>query len=267
MQWDVYVPSKSIAIEYNGIYFHSYPRRPKDYHRIKSTQSILEGVRLIHVSDIDWNANKPLVKKTLKHALGITKNSERFYARKLSLNTRPKLTASYRSFYTRNHLQGAPRKGISYTLVDERNAIKAIMTFCPVQSIRGVKSGEDYYELIRYASRGSVVGGASRLFTAFLRDYEPKRILSYSQNDWFEGGLYEQLGFTLIKDCGQDYRTVWGGKLRHKSYTRRNRLPSLLRDSFDPSISEIKNLINNKVPILYDSGKIKWEWRPPVKDC
>ncbi len=258
LQWDIYIPSKNIAVEYNGVYFHSYPRKTKHYHAIKSKCSLEQhGVRVIHITDVEWKTNSKVVKKTLKHLLGLSK--ERYYARKLVLHTTQKLTSSIRSFYEKNHLQGSPRKGISYVLT-EGKSIKAVMTFCAVQSVRGTRHDTGTYELIRYASKGSVVGGASKLFTAFLRHYNPKVVLSYSQNDWFNGGLYTTLGFTKVKDCGADYRTVWEGRLRHKSYTRRTRLEKLLGENFDPSLTERQNLINNGIPIIYDSGKIKWKW-------
>jgi ssDNA-binding Zn-finger/Zn-ribbon topoisomerase 1 len=259
LEWDIYVPSKSIAIEYNGIYFHSYPKKDKDYHAMKSQQSLSQhSVRVIHVTDLEWKCNTKVVKKTLKHILGTTEN--RYFARKLKVVKRERLTSVRRAFYQKNHLQGDPTNGISYALVRDDGAIVALMSFAPVQSVRGTVKEEGKWELVRYATKGSVVGGASRLFTAFLREYSPTYILSYSQNDWFDGSIYPLLGFTKIKNCGHDYRTLWGNELRHKSYTRRSNLQKLLGSNFDPVVSEQQNLINNKVPILYDSGKIKWEW-------
>jgi hypothetical protein len=31
-------------------------------------------------------------------------------------------------------------------------------------------------------------------------------------------------------------------------------------DDFDPSKSEMQNLIDHKIPIIFDSGKKKWEY-------
>lgn len=260
IEWDIFIPSKNIAIEYNGVYHHSYPKKPKDYHASKSQLSMDQhGVRVIHVTDIEWKTNTLVVKKTLKHVIGIT--VERYYARKLTIVKKERLTTARRTFYIKNHLQGDPTNGVSFALVDKDSLIKALMSFSPVQSIRGTVHTEGSWELVRYASKGSVVGGASRLFAAFLREYDPAYILSYSQNDWFDGTLYPLLGFKKVKDCKHDYRTVWGNKLYHKSYTRRSNLQKLLGDNFDYAATEQQNLINNNVPILYDSGKIKWEWK------
>jgi rubrerythrin len=257
LEWDIFIPSKNIAIEYNGVYFHSFPRKDYDYHLRKTQASAKVGVRLIHVSDLDWRLNKRVVQKTLKHALGVT--SKRYYARKLTISKNTKLTKLRRAFYEANHLQGSPRKGITYALKDGKKLI-ALMTFCKIQSERGLKFSKGHYELIRFACNGSIIGGASKLFTAFLREYNPKRIISYSQNDWFSGAVYAQLNFKLIKEIGPDYRTVWAGRLKHKSYTRRNKLAKRLGNKFNAQLTEMENLIHNNISILFDSGKKKWEW-------
>lgn len=260
LEWDIFIPSLNIAIEYNGVYYHSFPKKPKDYHAYKSQLSLEQhNVRVIHVSDIEWKTNTKVVKKTLKHIMGIT--TERYYARKLTVVKIDKLTTTYRQFYCKNHLQGDPTYGISFALVSENRQIRALMSFAPIQSVRGTSRVEGSWELVRYATKGSVVGGASKLFTAFLREYAPTYILSYSQNDWFDGAIYPLLGFIKVKDCKHDYRTVWDNKLFHKSYTRRANLSKLLGAKFEPNETEQQNLINNNIPILYDSGKIKWEWK------
>jgi len=41
----------------------------------------------------------------------------------------------------------------------------------------------------------SVVGGASKLFKHFIKNNKPKNIISYSDNRYFDGSLYEKLGF------------------------------------------------------------------------
>lgn len=256
-EWDIYVPSKSIALEYNGLYFHSYPKKPKFYHQEKTQCSRAAGVKLIHVYEDDWERRSPVVKRTLRYLLGC--NSRVFYARKLELVRTNTLTTARSKFFENFHMLGAPNSGISYALRDGAH-IKALMTFSKVNSERGANFANDY-ELTRFASNGQVVGGASRLLKAFLRDFNPARIISYSDNDMFEGGLYEILGFKKIHDIGPDYKSVWSGQRRHKSYTRRSNLVKLLGPAFDADISEMENLIQNKILVLFDSGKVKWEWK------
>ena len=54
LELDIYIPDKKIAIEYNGIYFHSIEMgKPKDYHLNKSVMCRNLGIRLIHIYDIE----------------------------------------------------------------------------------------------------------------------------------------------------------------------------------------------------------------------
>ncbi len=255
-EWDIFIPSKNIAIEYNGLYFHRYPVKPKWYHQEKTRCSADAGVRLIHVYEDDWNLRNEVVCKTLKFILG--GNKDREFARKLTVASKMSLTETCAKFYEKNHMLGSPNNGITYALLDG-NRIKALMTFSKVVSNRGKLHTNDF-ELARFASSGQVIGGASRLFSSFLRDFNPSSVVSYSDTDMFDGKVYEVLGFTKVATLSPDYRTVWKGRRRHKSFTRRRNLERLLGDKFDERKSEMQNLIDNGILVLFDSGKVRWEW-------
>lgn len=258
LEWDIFIPSIGVAIEYNGMYWHSYPGKHRLYHWEKSNISKEHGVRLLHIYETDWINRPALVKATILHLLG--KTTRRVYARSLSLRSAPGPTEAIKSFYTRTHLLGAPISGISYALIDRDAKIKAVMTFASIQSERGSSSGIGVYELVRFSTSGHVVGAASRLWTAFLRERGPTRVVSYSDNDLFDGRVYGLLGFKSTGAVRPEYKTLWGGRLRHKSYTRRANLSKLLGSNFDPNLSEMQNLLNNNKIVIYDSGKTKWEW-------
>lgn len=257
---DIYIPELKFGIEYNGLYHHSYPSKPKNYHFEKRRICEEAGIKLIHVYEDDWINKQTVVKKTIRHLLGLTKT--RYYARKLTVKSTLDIS-KVRKFYNKNHMLGAPTSGITYVLLDS-NLIVAAMTFSSNVSSRG-KSSKDTgsVELIRYASIGSVVGGASRLFSAFLRNNPNiKSIVSYSDNDLFDGQLYEKLGFSLVKNVKYDYKTVWyenGSYVRkHKSFSRKANLAKLLGKKFNPNKTEEQNLLKNNILIIYDSGKKKW---------
>jgi hypothetical protein len=61
-----------------------------------------------------------------------------------------------------------------------------------------------------------------------------------------------------VSEVPYDYKTVWGGVRKHKTYTRRKNLQRLLKN-FDPNKSEAENLVDNGIPMVFDSGKKKWE--------
>ena len=63
---DIYIPALNIGIEFNGNYWHSYPRKPHDYHLNKSINCKKIGVRLIHIYEFeDFEEQKRLLKNLL----------------------------------------------------------------------------------------------------------------------------------------------------------------------------------------------------------
>lgn len=258
LEVDIFIPSKHLAIEYNGLYWHSFNlngNKHKHYDKWQACASL--GIRLIQIYEDQWLTQKKLVIKTLKHTLGLTTTK---YAARDCMVKHTTDIAKVRQFYDRNHLQGCPRSGTTYSLFHEGKRVAA-MTFSPPVSHRGLQEAGTV-ELIRFATVGSVIGGASRLFSNYLSAHPRiKKIISYSDNDWFNGRLYEVLGFTKSKDVSPQYTTVWGKIRHHKSYTKRANLQKLLGRSFDPNISEMQNLLNNQIPVVFDSGKQKWEYK------
>lgn len=62
---DIYIPKLKIAIEYNGIYWHSTFIKDKYYHQNKTKLCYNKGIQLIHIWEYDWINNKEQIKKQL----------------------------------------------------------------------------------------------------------------------------------------------------------------------------------------------------------
>jgi G:T-mismatch repair DNA endonuclease (very short patch repair protein) len=69
--YDVVVPEVSLAIEFNGLYWHSYPRinRGRHYHKRKHAES--HGFRLLTIWEDDWNDRREAVQWALLRALKV----------------------------------------------------------------------------------------------------------------------------------------------------------------------------------------------------
>ena len=70
---DIYIPSKKIAIEYNGLIWHSEKFKGKvfNYHLNKTENCEKIGIRLIHIFEDEWNEKKEIIKSKFqkKHVL------------------------------------------------------------------------------------------------------------------------------------------------------------------------------------------------------
>ena len=99
-----------------------------------------------------------------------------------------------------------------------------------------------------------MVGGASKLL-AFFRKSNSGSIISYASICHSNGNLYRKIGFKQIGKSRPNY--LWSDG-RYRILTRyqcqKHKLPALLGDAFDPSLSETANLEANGYFKLYDCG-------------
>lgn len=252
---DIVIPEKNLAIEYNGLYFHSdaFPDA-RSKHKQKSDQCQAAGYKLIHIYEDDWLTRTDVVKKTLKHILGVS--DEKLYARKLTTQVLP--AKATKPFYAANHMQGFGR-GDSWCLIDN-NRIVAAMQFGISSSERGNKDASRY-ELIRFATSCQVVGGASKLFKAFLKDNpDVQTIVSYSDNDMFTGKMYEVLGFVNAGQTSPDYKVIVGQQRVHKANFKKSQIKKNYPDAYSEELTEKEMCKLLGYFRIYNTGLTKWVW-------
>lgn len=260
LEMDIYLPEHKLAVEYHGLFFHSSKHRATNCHSRKYEQATAAGVRLIQVFEDEWLDSPAVVKKTLLHAMG--KSDLRLYARNCRVQSVEPEVAS--TFLVENHVQGAVR-GAEHLGLYAFGDLVALMSFTRRYSARGVSKADGAVELIRYAAAGSVVGGASKLFHAYLRTHpEVSEVVSFSDNRWFSGEMYQRLGFNLDADVQPTYWYVTASsKSRmNKSLFQRKFLPGKLKQ-FDASLSERVNCERNGYYQIHDAGKRRWLWTRP----
>ena len=265
---DVFLPEKQLAVEYCGMFWHSFGdaknaalKKHNHFHKYQDCAS--KGIRLLTIYESEWQENSKVIKRLLRNAIG--KMRGRLMARKCELG-KPEFS-EVRAFFNKYHPQGGAGAGEHYGLF-WKGKLVACMRFSLGVNDRGAAAGQRVWTLSRYATRLPVVGGASRLFKAFLKDAQPTEVKSFSDNRYFSGGMYEQLGFVLEEDVAPDYQ-VWSPKigLRPKPHYQRRVLPRRLREhgmdggSFDPATdprSEAEMTYLMGARRIFDCGKKRW---------
>lgn len=76
LQIDINIPQIKLAIQFNGIFWHSIDRKPPLYHLEKTLLCQEKGYRLIHIWENQWENNKEEIKNKLKQ---IFNNEEILY--------------------------------------------------------------------------------------------------------------------------------------------------------------------------------------------
>lgn len=239
---DFYIPSKKLAIEFNGSYWHSNLNiKDKNYHLNKSKICEEKGIRLIHIWEYEWNdpIQKEKIMQLLKIALGLVNN--KIYARDCSVKLISNKEA--KELNDKIHLQGHRNAQITYGLFYNEKLVQ-LMSFSKSRYNRNLK-GSNSWEIIRGCpgSNNIVVGGVSKLFTHFVRDYNPDAVFSYCDFNKFDGRSYEALGMKFIGYAGPDMKYLMkNGEVINRSPTH------------------YKYNKENSVALLYGAGSKKYLW-------
>lgn len=112
-----------------------------------------------------------------------------------------------------------------------------------VMSFGRPRYNKDYdWELLRFAnlSNYTINGAASKLWKQFIKEYQPENVITYTNNDFGNGGVYEKLGFKFQKVINSS--PVWN--IPYKNVFIKH--SSLIRQGADRLL---KNKINNYFPV------------------
>ena len=256
---DVYIPSKKIAIECNGLFWHGEINglKDKNYHLNKTKECLDRGIRLIHIFEDEWLFNKEIVKNRLKYILGCETN--KIYAR--NCNVRIIDSKKCCDFLEKYHIQGKDSSSIKLGLFLEEELVST-MTFGNMRTCLGNKNNNSEYELYRFCNKNiSVVGGFSKLLNFFIKTYNPSKIISYVDRRWNDGKSYETVGFRFVKSTSPNY-WYFGKNKNYKRYHRFNFAKHTLKNklsNFDNNLTEWENMKNNGWDRIWDCGNIKYE--------
>ena len=251
LELDIYLPEKHLAIEFDGLYWHSEENgKDSGYHLNKTVECEKNGIRLIHIFEDEWNEKREIVKDRIKSILGV--GQKRIFARKCSVMQLDSKIAN--DFLEANHLQGKDCSLFRYGLF-YNNELVAVMTFGKPRF-----DNDHDYELIRFASQNGycIAGGASRLLRHF-RDSHDGSIVTYADRRYSDGTFYEKLGFALKGVSQPNYWYVKNYDKLSRYACQKHKLPSLLGNGFDASLSERENMIANGYHVVHDCGNLVFE--------
>jgi hypothetical protein len=249
---DLYLPEYNLAIEFDGIYWHSEKQgKSKKYHLEKTQECLKQNIQLLHIFENEWSdVNKREIWKSI--ILGKLGKHSRVFARKTILKTVSKIEE--KAFLEENHLQGSVGSQIAIGLYLEEE-LQCLMSFG-----KNRISSDVEWELLRFSSKKgvSVVGGASKLFKYFLNNFTGG-IVSYSDRRYSLGNMYSKLGFTFSHFSEPNYFYFKHPlTLESRQKYQKHKLPKLL-ENFDSSLTEVENMKANGYNRIFDCGNSVWK--------
>lgn len=247
---DIYIPEFKLAIEYNGLYWHSSnsiedDKKLSKYHLMKTEMCEEQGIHLFHIFENEWvDLNKQNIwKSMIKNKL---MKSKRIFARKC---LKQKITHKQAyDFMEENHLQGGHYGNEYYGLFYDDELVQV--------AIMGVSRyrKNQVQELIRLASKCGyvIVGGASKLLTGL-------EFISYGNRRWCStlSNVYNEIG-VLEGVSGPCYFYIDRYDIHHRSKYMKHKLSKLL-DDFDPNLTETENCYKNGLRRIWDSGNLVYK--------
>lgn len=241
---DIYIPSKKLAIEFNGIFWHSEKYgKDENYHLEKTIKCSEKGIQLLQMWDIEWNnpVKKEIWKSMILSKLG---KNHKIYARNCVVKTVS--TEDSRKFLELNHLQGFAGGKTKLGLYHNNELVQLIV----IGKSRYNKNIK--YELIRSASKQyiNIVGGMSKL----LKNVNDS-LISYADRRYSVGHSYEKLGFKKQKSVKPNYFYVINSSLESRINYQKHKLSKKIK-KFDTNLTEIENMHLNNFYRIWDCGNL-----------
>lgn len=247
---DIFIPSLNVGIEFNGLYWHSEANSvDKNKHKDKLDLCNDRGIRLIVVWEDDYRDNKEVVVNGLLYKLGVS-SAARIFARKTTVDFVE--TDEARGFLNANHIQGFV-SSTSYTGLRTSDG-----TLVALLAARKDKDG--LYNLTRYATSASVVGGFTKLVRAAEnRHPDITKWRTFADQTVSDGGLYTNNGFTQVGLLKPDYAYIYEGSRVHKFSFRLKRFRTDTNLEYRDGLTEKQLAELNGIPRIWDYGKIIFE--------
>lgn len=269
---DIIIPEFKFGIECNptGTHNSSIPYKgiegnitPPSYHKMKTDMCEKVGISLLHIFGYDWAHKRDVIMSMIKNRLKLS--SRTIYARKCKI---VKVSGQDSiKFLNENHRQGAANSPVRLGLV-YNDELVSLMTFGKMRGTIGTGSEDldDCWELVRFCSilNTSVVGGASKLFKCFIKEYSPQRVRSFSDRAHTTGNLYGTLEFKEVRrsSAGYVWVDVFNDRAYHRANAQKQNIKRFLQDeNIDLNKTEREIMVEHGFVQVFDSGTITWEWK------
>lgn len=270
---DFHIPGKRLAIEFNGLFWHSESHgKRRGYHAEKAAGVRAAGSELFTIWSDDWNekagaGRRALILRELAERLGATDRLHlvlpdlpaaairKVDARKLvpAVLTRQETVI----FLDANHLHGPVTRTINMGLKDGRGTLVACL------SVRARRSEPGTFGIVRYATEGTVKGGLDQLLefaTQVLagKGHPASRWVAFADLAIWDGNVYEQGGFARAAATLPDYSYL----ARGRRVSRFDYQPKRFRE--DPELTFKEGMTGRQLADLnglhriWDHGRVRY---------
>ena len=256
LELDIYIPEKKIAIEFNGIRWHTEEFGKTQYYHFNKMEKCLElDIKLIQIFEDEFLLHKEIVFSKLSHLLGFDNNKPKIYGR--NVNVVEIKNKEAKTFLYKNHIQGFSPSTI-YLGAYYNGQLVGVMSF--------KKNGNKIWELNRFATDYNYVscGVGGKLFKYFTTHYNPLEIKSFADRRWTlnkNNNLYTKLGFSFESSLPPDYKYVKNNVMQriHKFNCRK----SILSKKYNLPLTMTEKEMCEQIGLyrVWDCGLFKYTFK------
>jgi endogenous inhibitor of DNA gyrase (YacG/DUF329 family) len=263
---DIFLPDINLAIEYNGLYWHSFGKEDfrednkitfqKFRHKRKTDDCRKKDILLLHILQNEWEdiITRDIWKSIIKLKLGI--KPKKINARQCRVVDLTDKRNQINSFLDDTHLQGSgPNWSIAIGLIDKTSTLVEVMTFGKS------RYNDAEYELYRMSSLKNTIirGGASKLLNFFEKTFKPQTLHTFADKRFSTGKVYDILGFQLLGETSPNFKVFKKNSmyLEPREKYQKHKLNKLLSE-YNPKLTAIQNLAYNDYRIIWDSGNYSY---------
>lgn len=239
---DIYLPDFNVAIEYNGVYWHSEVYRDEEYHKSKHDRCKEQGVRLLTIFEDEWEQNRDIVEQTILNILKVSGNYT--YA---ECDVRPVSNKEKSKYFKQNSILGDSSSSLSIGLYTD--------TLIACMSLN--RLANEAYKIERYTEVIRTPSTLAKMIAYVETNHNPSKILVDVDLRWEDDLELEQCGFRFEESLAPDYTYVVKKQRYDKRKVTSKKVKSILKDRYDDTLTESDNMIRNGILKLYDCGSAR----------
>ena len=250
---DIFIPSVNLAIEYNGLYWHSEISKDKNYHLNKTNKCNNSGITLFHIFEDEWAEKKEIVKSMLSLLLN---NDIKIYSSQCLLKEVTSKESNI--FLENNHIKGKCKSKIRYGLY-YNNQLVTLMVF---EKINYLKHDDNIqsWKLLRFCNKigYNIIDGDITLFRYFIKNNIVDEVNYYMDMRYPKDNMYKNLGFTQYNKTKPNYYYIVGNKRLSKNNIHK----TIFSDKYSRYSDKTEKDFCDKKKFyrIYDCGLIHYKW-------
>jgi hypothetical protein len=212
---DVFIPTRRLGIEYHGLIWHSDKFNPsgmKDYEKFLLCKKAY--IKLVQVYSDEWQEKRPIIEAFLADFVGLKRPKIRIKPRfEVSLST----SIEMRNFLSDHHYLG-PASGCVTITARYKEAIVGVWVFMKREAGTAVWHRACWDRRFKTWNPHEK---ALKLAIPELQRLGFTRVITFSDNRFHTGNLYEKLGFTFEREIEPNYYYVNDAGKRKTKYVFR----------------------------------------------